>query len=95
MIKVLDKRVFKDSVIGLYVFDLSHIYFKKNHAIINQWIALSNPSADNFNEISGYLKVSISVIGSQDDQINLTEMQEDQTEESMIVVPPHISIQYY
>lgn len=92
-LRVLDKGLLKDTVIGLYEFDLSHIYFKDKHVMEHQWVALSNPAGENFNEISGYLKVSISVTGQGDDQVPLTE--DDSKECSMIVVPPHIQIQYY
>jgi hypothetical protein len=60
-IKVKNKGIFKDELIGMYEFDMTKVYFEKGHAIQNQWIALFNPEATNFSEISGNLKISISV----------------------------------
>lgn len=59
--KVKNKGIFKDELIGMYEFDMTKVYFEKGHAIQNQWIALYNPEATNFSEISGNLKISISV----------------------------------
>ena len=39
----------------------------KNERIQNQWIALFNPESANFSDITGYLKVSISVQGPGDE----------------------------
>ena len=33
IIRLLDKGLFKDAVIGLYEFDLSYIYLKEDHCI--------------------------------------------------------------
>ena len=60
-IKVKNKGIFKDELVGMYEFDITKIYFEKSHAIQNQWIALYNPEATNFNEISGNIKLGISV----------------------------------
>lgn len=68
-IRILDKGYFKDAVIGVYEFDLAYIYFMKQHALFHKWIALSNPESENFNEVSGYLKLSITIAGSGDEQI--------------------------
>ena len=45
----------------------------KQHTMFNQWLALSNPASGNFNEVTGYLKVSISVTTVGDEQIQLQE----------------------
>ena len=45
----------------MYEFHIIKVYFEKDHAIQNQWIALFNPKATYFSEISGNLKISISV----------------------------------
>ena len=88
--------MFKNAVIGKYEMDISYIYFKDKHAILNQWIGLSNPSAKNFNVISGYLKISVSVIGQDDDQIALTDdTGVDRTDTHVMLLPPHISMKYY
>ena len=61
MIKLLDKHFIKDLVIGQFEFDLTHIYFMENHLMLHQWMALSNPNSEKYSQITGYLKVSISV----------------------------------
>ena len=95
VIRVLDKRTFKNSVIGVYHFSVSNIYFREDHCLQHQWIALSNPESQSFNEITGYLKVSISVIGENDDQVKLSDEDGSDSDHRMIIVPPHISINYY
>ena len=56
---MLDKGYFKHSVIGAYEFDVAYIYFMKDHSLLHRWIALSNPQSASFNEVTGYLKLSI------------------------------------
>lgn len=88
--------MFKNAVIGTYEMDLSYIYFKDKHAIFNQWIGISNPTAQNYNELSGYLKVSASVIGPGDEQVPLVDSSSlDRTDKEVILLPPHISLHYY
>jgi hypothetical protein len=41
--------------------------------MFHQWVALSNPSSANFNEVTGYLKLSISVTATGDEQIQINE----------------------
>lgn len=48
---------------------MAYIYFMKDHALLHKWLALSNPNSENFNEVAGYLKLSISVSTSGDEQI--------------------------
>ena len=61
------KSIFKDVMIGMYEFDISYIYFMDQHLLLHKWIALSDPSSENFNEVTGYLKLSISVAASGDE----------------------------
>ena len=65
----MDKGYFKDSLIGTFEFNLSFIYLKKDHVMLHQWIALSNPNSEKYWEITGYLKVSISVACTGDEQV--------------------------
>ena len=60
-IKVMNKGIFRDELIGTYEFDMTAIYFKEKHALQHQWLALMNPEGEDFSEITGNLKVSISV----------------------------------
>ena len=88
-IQILDKRTFKDALIGEYSMDLSHVYFKKKHTIFHQWYALSNPNNEDYTKVSGYIKVSISVIASGDEQVVLKDDENDDTD-SPILMPPQI-----
>lgn len=72
-IRVLNKGLFRDELIGRYDFDITSVYFREKHCIQHQWIALFNPEGENFSDISGYLLVSISVQGPGDEQVQLEE----------------------
>jgi hypothetical protein len=39
----------------------------KDHSLMHKWLALSNPSSENFNEVSGYLKLSITIAATGDE----------------------------
>lgn len=54
-------------MIGAYSFDLTYIYMMKDHTMEHQWIALSDPASENFSEVTGYMKLSISVAGEGDE----------------------------
>jgi hypothetical protein len=60
-LKILDKGLLKNTQIGQFEFDMSFIYFKKDHALLHQWVAISDPNSENYSEITGYLKISINV----------------------------------
>ena len=48
----MDKGMFKDKVIGKFDIDLSKIYKNSDdHAIMGQWVALSNPESQDYNAI--------------------------------------------
>ena len=72
-VRVLDKGYFKDAVIGAYEFDIAFIYFMQKHSLLHRWIALSNPESPSFNEVTGYLKLSISVTTKGDETIQSSE----------------------
>jgi hypothetical protein len=38
----------------------------KDHSLMHKWLALSNPGSENYNEVAGYLKISISISGAGD-----------------------------
>jgi len=46
---------------------MTYIYFKNDHMLLHKWVALSNPYGENLSEITGYLKVSISIACSGDE----------------------------
>ena len=58
-IKLMDKGIFKDAMIGRFDFDLNDIYLKDNHTLLHKWVALNNPEAEDYAEIKGQVKVSI------------------------------------
>jgi hypothetical protein len=61
-VQLLDKGFLRDSQVGIFDIDLSQIYFEQeDHAIHNQWVALSNPESADKNAIVGYLQLSISI----------------------------------
>jgi hypothetical protein len=57
----------------MYEFDMARVYSENRHTIQNQWIALFNPDSSNFSEITGNLKLSISVQGPGDEMVQLSE----------------------
>ena len=48
-VRVLDKGYFKDTIVGVYDFDVSYIYFMVKHSLMHRWVALSNPQSENYN----------------------------------------------
>ena len=80
----------------MYNFDIPEIYFNEKHAIFHQWVALSNPNSENFTDITGYLKLSISVIANGDEQVELSQDSSvESSEKSIILVPPYIHTRYF
>lgn len=97
VVRLLDKGFFKDMLIGQFEFDLSHIYFMKDHRMLHQWIALSNPEEEDekaITEISGYLKLSIAVSCTGDDQIQMPDEDENEQNDN-VLMPPQLNPKYY
>ena len=65
---VLDKNSFiaKDSIMGAYELDLTSVYFSLNHELYQIWLTLTDPT-DEREGIMGYLKVSLEVLGPNDE----------------------------
>lgn len=91
---MLDKGYFKDALIGIYEFDIAYIYFMKKHSLMHKWLAMSNPSSPVYNEVTGYLKVSITIAATGDEQVQITEDSGEHSEEA-ILMPPSIRPEYY
>ena len=72
-IKLKDQGIFKDALIGYYEFDLNYIYLMPNHALMHKWIVMSNPESENFGEVTGYLKLSITVAGVDDEMVAIED----------------------
>ena len=64
-------KILQDSLIGRYEVDIQRIYSEKEHSIEHMWLALSNMEKD-FNEITGYIKVSMSILGEEDTNVELS-----------------------
>lgn len=94
-IKLMDKGYFKDALIGAYEFDVAYIYFMKDHALMHKWLALSNPNSESFNEVAGYLKISITIAATGDEQVQITEENGPESSESAILMPPSIRPEYF
>lgn len=90
---MLDKGYFKESIIGLYEFDLAYVYFQQKHSLLHKWIALSNPDSETFNEVAGYLKLSMSVTTVGDEQIQITEDTNAESED--ILMSPAIRPEFF
>jgi len=91
---LLDKGYFKDALIGCYEFDVTYIYFMQQHALMHKWLALSNPNSENFNEIAGYLKISITIAATGDEQVQIQE-DDNENSEDAILMPTSIRPEYY
>lgn len=91
----MDKGYFKDALIGAYEFDVTYIYFMKDHALMHKWLALSNPNSENFNEVAGYLKISITIAATGDEQIQINEDNGPESSEEAVLMPPSIRPEYY
>jgi len=92
-IKLLDKGFLKDVIIGYYEFDLSYIYLSNDHALMHKWIVMSNPDSDNFGEVTGYLKLSITISGESDPQVQISDDPNPDVDD--IIQPPSVRPEFY
>ena len=93
-IKLFDKGLFKNDLVGMYEFDLSYIYLKDEHLLKHKWLALNNPGADNYAEIMGYVKVSIQVSATGDEQSQIKE-DDAELEDPDILMSPSLKPVFY
>ena len=69
-IEVYDKNYpSRKSYLGVFECDFYFVYGKPDHRLSNFWIVLSNPESDNYTRINGYLKLSISILHSDDRRV--------------------------
>jgi len=73
VVKLMDKGFFKDAMIGYYEFDLTKIYQMKDHALMHKYIVMSNPESEDFGEVTGYLKLSITIAGGDDASVPIED----------------------
>lgn len=93
VIRLQDKGIFKNTLIGLFEFDLSYIYFMKDHLLLHKWLAFSNPNSENYSEITGYLKVSVNVTCTGDESVQIEE--DDGAEDPDVLMPPSLNPKFY
>ena len=92
-IKLMDKGFFKDALIGYYEFDLSYIYQMKDHAMMHKWIIMSNPESEDYGEVTGQLKLSVTICGEGDEQVGIQDDPHPEKEE--VIQPPQIKPEFY
>ena len=81
----------REDYFGVYEFDFEYVYSSKNHSIKNLWIALANPEGKDITKVQGYLKMSISILGDNDERV---ELNPDPTQDSDCMIPPQIKVEY-
>ena len=92
IIEVYDANYLKrKDYFGIYEFDFEYIYNSKNHCIKNLWIALANPESKDITKVNGYLKLSISVLNSNDERV---ELNPNLNNDSDCMIPPQIKTEY-
>ena len=87
-IKLMDKGFFKDALVGYYEFDLATIYGREDHALMHKWIVMSNPEGEEFGKVTAYLKLSITIAGAGDEQVQIEDDPNPQEEEYL--QPPQV-----
>lgn len=92
-IKLMDKGFLKDAIIGYYEFDLSYIYLMNDHAMLHKWIVMSNPDSDDIGEVTGYLKLSVTITGESDAQVQIGDDPNPDVDD--IIQPPQIKPEFY
>lgn len=92
-IKLMDKGFLKDAIIGYYEFDLSFIYLMNDHAMLHKWIVMSNPESDDIGEVTGYLKLSVTITGESDAQVQIGDDPNPDVDD--IIQPPQIKPEFY
>lgn len=90
----MNKGMFRDEMIGTYEFDMTTVYFKAKHAIQHQWIALFNPEGEDFSEITGNLKISMSVQGPGDEQVQLNDQAGPDSVDQVVLMPAQIKKEF-
>ena len=92
IIEVYDnKHTDRKDYFGIYEIDFAYVYGKKEHAMKNTWIGLSNTESDDMTKIRGYLKLSVSVLNEDDNRVELEP--KDNGDESCIM-PNEIKMKY-
>ncbi|TDH01299.1 hypothetical protein EPR50_G00178880 [Perca flavescens] len=84
-----------DSLMGEFKLDVGYIYDESGHAIMRKWLLLSDPD-DSTSGARGYLKVSITVVGTGEEppteRRDISEEQDDI--ESNLLVPAGVTMRW-
>lgn len=90
LIEVKDHSIFsRDSLVGLYVLDLTYIHKQKEHCLRHQWIALSNTKTSDYSRVRGYIKIGVSVLHESDEPADLA-LEHMKLTDSRVLLPPQI-----
>ena len=92
-VKLMDKGFFKDALVGYYEFDLTQIYGREDHALMHKWIVMTNPEGEEFGKVTAYLKLSITICGAGDEQVQIEDDPNPQEEEYL--QPPQVQPEFY
>ncbi|XP_072247032.1 myoferlin [Leuresthes tenuis] len=84
-----------DSLLGEFKLDVGFIYDEPGHAIMRKWLLLSDPDDTNLGA-RGYLKVSITIMGTGDEPpTERRELSEEQDDiESNLLVPTGVTMRW-
>lgn len=88
-------QIMRDTLIGVHQIDLMNIYYKPQHELYRQWIALMDYDNSSDKGVQGFLLVSVSVIGpgqrppihDRESEIN-KELSGDAS--TLVLLPPSI-----
>ena len=58
-IKVMEKGIWKNAIVGAFEVDFQFIYFMDNNLYEHKWVALTNPASEDYSSVAGFLKLSI------------------------------------
>lgn len=82
--------------IGEFEFDVSKIYFRKNHVLLHKWVALCDPDSEDYGKVTGYLKVSVAVTATGDETIKIEEDLADEVDQDLeVLMPPSLNPTFY
>ena len=93
-VKLMDKGLLKNELIGEFNFDMSYIYFMKDHVMLHKWLALSDPGGADFSKIAAYLKVSISVSSVGDTQVEIKD-DDDEADNTDVMMSPALHPEFF
>eukprot|EP01091_Cochliopodium_minus_P016955 TRINITY_DN6513_c0_g1_i1.p1 TRINITY_DN6513_c0_g1~~TRINITY_DN6513_c0_g1_i1.p1 ORF type:complete len:1344 (+),score=430.13 TRINITY_DN6513_c0_g1_i1:61-4092(+) len=100
-ISVFDANTFfRNELIGLYEFDVSSVYGRKDHEVYRKWLGLTD--SDNHTGLQGFLQVSVTCLKPGDDApLHEEEYDDDEGDSesqdlnSLVLLPPKITLTGY